>query len=288
MNHNAPGFPPPPPYGAAPSSPYGAAPSSPYGAAPSSPYGAAPPPSHGAPPPRPPVGPPLGHHGGTPGQQPPLGRAGRPAPTAPLPAGPSGRRIATVVVLGLVLVAAVGAGIYLLLGGTVPFGSAAPTQPAAVSTDAPASAPGTDTGSTAGGGTGDPDVAFAAGGAGVTPDCPFTAARVSELVGQPMKDGGSCLFGDGNGVATLTIVPASASTTEMTMDYMRDSATRMYANVEDLPGGTKGWIATKDVEAMAMAVTGKGGYTITMSSFQRLGGDGYTPVLRDVVAALPR
>ncbi len=122
------------------------------------------------------------------------------------------------------------------------------------------------------------------------PACPFTAEQVSDLVGQPLVDKGSCLFGDGNGVATLTITTASRTAGETTYDYQRQQATETYREVTDLDGGGKGYLAVKDIGAEAVVVSDAGAYTVTLSSFERLGAspDGYRQALDRLLGALPR
>lgn len=102
-----------------------------------------------------------------------------------------------------------------------------------------------------------------------------------------MVDSGNCLFGDGNGVAQIGIDAHSATAVDVTYDYSRDRATRVYDKVEDVSRGTKGYLAYSDVEAEAVVISPKGGFTITMSSFERFEGTGYQPVLRKVIDALP-
>ncbi|MEU6204876.1 hypothetical protein ABZ814_14985 [Micromonospora musae] len=128
----------------------------------------------------------------------------------------------------------------------------------------------------------------AGGGDGSPPKCPFNAAQVSELVGQPMVDQGNCLFGDGNGVATLAITTASSTAGEMTYDYQRQQAEQIYQRVSDIDQGGKGYVAVKDIEGQAVLIADRGTFTITMSSFQRLGGpEGYEQTLRRMIGTLP-
>ncbi|TDC38614.1 hypothetical protein E1211_06750 [Micromonospora sp. 15K316] len=127
------------------------------------------------------------------------------------------------------------------------------------------------------------------GGDASPPKCPFNAAQASELVGQPLVDQGNCLFGDGQGVAALTITTASRTAGEATYDYQRRQADQTYQKVTDLDQGGKGYVAVKDIEGQAVLIADAGTFTITMSSFQRLGGpDGYEQTLRRVIEALPR
>ncbi|MFC3502486.1 hypothetical protein ACFOOK_16125 [Micromonospora krabiensis] len=135
---------------------------------------------------------------------------------------------------------------------------------------------------------GDGDLA----GAGVdtpAPPCPFTADKITELVGQSMVDQGSCSFGDGKGVALLTITTASRIAGEATYDYQRQQATSTYREVKDAGKGDKGYLATKDIGAEAVVISNAGSYTVTLSSFERLGAapDGYERTLRGLLDALP-
>ncbi|RTL66101.1 MAG: hypothetical protein EKK42_18275 [Pseudonocardiaceae bacterium] len=257
----------------------------PYGNGPAH-YGQQPGHGYPPPPPRPPV-PGARSYGEAPGYQPPQGYAPPQAPSraggtriAPSSSG-SGRSIATIVVVVLAVLVVGGGAAYWALGGTLPFGSGG-AKPAAVSTtEAPA------TGTAAGpADTGSQDTAFAGGAGSTAPACPFTAAQISSIVGQQMKDDGSCLFGDGKGVAQLSITTTSASTGEIMLDTLREQASGQYDEVSDLTGG-KGYVATKELGGEAVAVTGKGGYTITMSGFERFSKTGYGPVLNKIAAALP-
>lgn len=122
-----------------------------------------------------------------------------------------------------------------------------------------------------------------------TPACPFTAAQISELVGQSMVDTGNCGFGDGAGVAVLSVTTASQAAGEMTYDYQREQAAQIYQTVTDLDAG-KGYLAVKDIGAEAVLVAGAGSFTVTLSGFERLGAqpDGYEQALRRLLDALPR
>ncbi|GEL22305.1 hypothetical protein PSU4_12590 [Pseudonocardia sulfidoxydans NBRC 16205] len=251
----------------------------PYGNGPAQ-YGQQPGHGYPPPPPRPPV--PGGRsYGEAPGYHPPQGYAPPQAPsragdTRPGPArsGGSGRSIATIVVVVLTVLVVGGGAAYWALGGSLPFGSGT-AEPAAVSADGPV----------AGGGDSE-DTVFAGGAGSTPPACPFTAAQISSLVGQQMKDDGSCLFGDGKGVAQLSITMSSASTGEIMLDTLREQASGQYDEVSDRSGG-KGYVATKELGGEAVAVTGTGGYTITMSSFERFSTTGYGPVLNKIADALP-
>ncbi|MFC0508379.1 hypothetical protein [Micromonospora costi] len=143
----------------------------------------------------------------------------------------------------------------------------------------PAPAAGVDAPVDAGGDTGD---------AAPPPGCPFNAAQASELLGQPMVDQGNCLFGDGKGVASLTITTSSRLAGETTYDYERQQAGQIYQKVTDLDRGGKGYVAVKDIEGQAVVIDDRGAFTITLSSFERFGNpDGYEQALRRVIDALP-
>ncbi|MBQ1024073.1 hypothetical protein KBX00_06770 [Micromonospora sp. C95] len=135
------------------------------------------------------------------------------------------------------------------------------------------------------------DLDLPADGAGTeTPACPFTAAQVSELVGQSMVDDGNCSFGDGTGVAALSVTTASRLAGETTYDYQHQQAEQTYQTVTDLDGDGKGYLAVKDIGAEAVLVGGAGSFTVTLSGFERLGAqpDGYEQALRRLLDALPR
>ncbi|MEU5903389.1 hypothetical protein [Micromonospora sp. NPDC047527] len=121
------------------------------------------------------------------------------------------------------------------------------------------------------------------------PACPFSAAQVTDLVGQPMEDQGNCLFGDGKGVASLTITVASPLAGESTYAYQRQQATQIYREVKDVDKGRKAYLAVKDIEGEAVVVSDKGSYTVILSSFQAISASpgGYEPTLRKVLDALP-
>jgi hypothetical protein len=132
------------------------------------------------------------------------------------------------------------------------------------------------------------DVGFDIGN-GEVPACPFTAAQASDLIGQPLIDEGNCLFGDGKGVASLTVTMASETAGLMTYDYQRKQADDIYTQVSDIDVGGQGYLAIKDIGAEVVVVRRSGSYTMTLSSFERLGSsDGYEPVLRKLVDALPQ
>ncbi|WP_433532303.1 hypothetical protein ACQPYA_09835 [Micromonospora sp. CA-263727] len=125
---------------------------------------------------------------------------------------------------------------------------------------------------------------------GVRPDCPFTADQITEFVGQSMVDQGNCSFGDGKGVALLAVTTASRLAGEVTYDYQRQQADEIYQSVTDLGGDGKGYLAVKDIGAEAVVIGNAGSFTITLSSFERLGAqsDGYEQALRRLLDALPR
>ena len=131
--------------------------------------------------------------------------------------------------------------------------------PAACGTDSPTNG---DSGVANGA---DPD-----GGEGIdagttVPDCPFTAAQASDVVGRQLTDQGGCSFGDG--IALLSITTASETAALMTYDYERQLATQTYDTVADLERDGQGFFAVKDIEAQLVLIRGEGAYTVTMSSF---------------------
>ncbi|MFI6781552.1 hypothetical protein [Micromonospora sp. NPDC050276] len=153
---------------------------------------------------------------------------------------------------------------------------------------------GDDTPEPTAGATADADSGADAGGgdlpaAAPPPSCPFTAAQVSDLVGQPMEDQGSCLFGDGKGVAALTVTTASTLAGDATYDYQREQAAKAYREVKDVDKGRKAYLAVKDIGGETVVVGDKGSYTVILSSFQQIGASpgGYEPTLRKVLDALP-
>ncbi|SIM79834.1 hypothetical protein [Micromonospora cremea] len=121
------------------------------------------------------------------------------------------------------------------------------------------------------------------------PACPFTATQVADLLGQPMEDQGDCLFGDGKGVAALTITTASPIAGGATYDYQRQQATTAYREVKDVDKGRKAYLAVKDIGGEAVVISDKGSFTVILSSFERIGAGpgGYEPALRKVLDALP-
>jgi hypothetical protein len=147
--------------------------------------------------------------------------------------------------------------------------------------DTPTGGPAVDTGDDT---TGGDDAADLTGG--VRPPCPFTAAQVSDLLGQPMQDQGNCLFGDGKGVAGLTVTTASTMAGRATFDYQHEQARKQYARVVDLDRGDQSYLAAKDVAGEAVLISGKGAYTLVLSS---IGTDvaGYERTLRRLLDAIP-
>ncbi|PZG04073.1 hypothetical protein C1I95_33495 [Micromonospora craterilacus] len=136
----------------------------------------------------------------------------------------------------------------------------------------------------------DADLDLPADDNGARPDCPFTADQITEFVGQSMVDQGNCSFGDGKGVALLSVTTASRLAGETTYDYQRQQADQIYQEVTELGGDSKGYLAVKDIGAEAVMIGGAGSFTITLSSFERLGAqsDGYEQALRRLLDALPR
>jgi len=124
------------------------------------------------------------------------------------------------------------------------------------------------------------------GGQGTTvPDCPFTEDQVTDIVGQPMTDQQNCLFGDGKGVASLTVTTASESAGSATYETAHESAGGRYDSIEDLDVGGSGYVAVGELGGEAMTVTEAGSFTLTMSSFQRFDPAGYEDTLRSLVDA---
>jgi hypothetical protein len=115
------------------------------------------------------------------------------------------------------------------------------------------------------------------------PPCPFTAAQVTDLIGQPMTDEGNCLFGDGKGVASATITTASELAGGTTYAYSRKMADESYEVVKDLDYGTDSYLAVKDIEAEAVVVSDKGSYTVILSSFERFDNAGYEQTMRKML-----
>ncbi|MEU8262172.1 hypothetical protein AB0C02_16280 [Micromonospora sp. NPDC048999] len=110
-----------------------------------------------------------------------------------------------------------------------------------------------------------------AGGNGVAnetvPECPFTAAQVSELVGQEMHDDGPCLWRDREGIAFVTITMATSSSGALTYDYQRKNAEDTFKRVTDLQDVDKGYLAVKDIEAETVVITKAGNYNMNLHNF---------------------
>jgi hypothetical protein len=122
-------------------------------------------------------------------------------------------------------------------------------------------------------------------GQGTTvPECPLTEAQVTDVIGQPMTDQSNCLFGDGKGVASLSITMASESTGAATLDTLRESAEGRYDSIEDLGDGS-GYVAVGELGGEAVSITQAGSFTLTMSSFERFDPSGYDETLRALVDA---
>ncbi|WP_020579954.1 hypothetical protein [Actinopolymorpha alba] len=119
------------------------------------------------------------------------------------------------------------------------------------------------------------------------PGCPFTAAQVSDFVGQPMKDEGNCLFGDGKGVGSVTITMGSQTSGAMTYGYARKQAGEIYEQVVDGDWGDQSYIGVKDIEGQAVVVSKTGSYTVTLSSLS-FDPARYERTLRSILDALPR
>jgi hypothetical protein len=124
-----------------------------------------------------------------------------------------------------------------------------------------------------------------AGQGTAVPDCPFNEDQVTDIVGQPMTDQENCLFGDGKGVASLTITMASESTGAATLDTLRESAEGRYDSIEDLDVDGTGYVAVGELGGEAVAITEAGSYTLTLSNFERLDPAGYKETLRSLVDA---
>ncbi|MBY8875660.1 hypothetical protein K7640_27905 [Micromonospora sp. PLK6-60] len=138
---------------------------------------------------------------------------------------------------------------------------------------------------------GDRDAAVDSDGGGDAPAapppaCPFTAEQASELAGLALTDQGNCLFGDGRGVASLTITTASRLAGEATWDYQHEQAGKRYERVTDVDRGVRAYVAAKDIEGEAVMITEKGSYTVTMSSFST-DVAGYEQRLRRLLEAIP-
>ena len=103
-----------------------------------------------------------------------------------------------------------------------------------------------------------------------------------------MTDDGNCLFGDGKGVASLTITMASKSTGSATFDFVRDQAVERYGEVKDGDMADQAYLAVKDIEAEAVVVSDKGTYTVILSSFERFSSSpgSYEQTLRRILATI--
>ena len=117
------------------------------------------------------------------------------------------------------------------------------------------------------------------------PDCPFTAEQATDLIGQPMTDEGNCLFGDGKGVASLTVTTASQTAGTAAYDVSRESAEGRYGSIEDLDVDGKGYVSAGELGGEAVAITDAGAFTIILSNFERLDEAGYDKTLRSLVDA---
>jgi len=122
-----------------------------------------------------------------------------------------------------------------------------------------------------------------AGQGTAVPECPLTEDQVTDIIGQPMTDQSNCLFGDGKGVASLTITMASESTGAATLDTLRESAEGRYDSIEDLGGDGSGYVAVGELGGEAVSITEAGSFTLTMSSFERFDPSGYDETLRALV-----
>jgi hypothetical protein len=124
-----------------------------------------------------------------------------------------------------------------------------------------------------------------AGQGSAVPDCPFTEDQVTDIVGQPMIDQDTCLFGDGKGVASLSITTASESAGSATYETSHESAEGRYDSIEDLDVDGSGYVAVGELGGEAIAITEAGSFTLTMSNFERLDPAGYEETLRSLVDA---
>ena len=124
-----------------------------------------------------------------------------------------------------------------------------------------------------------------AGQGTAVPECPLTEDQVTDIIGQPMTDQSNCLFGDGKGVASLSITMASESTGAATLDTLRESAEGRYDSIEDLGGDGSGYVAVGELGGEAVSITQAGSFTLTMSSFERFDPSGYDETLRALVDA---
>lgn len=120
----------------------------------------------------------------------------------------------------------------------------------------------------------------------VVPDCPFSATEVSDFVGQSMVDQNNCLFGDGQGVASVNITTASEGAGATTLNYSREQAGRTYESVSDVDGAGQGYIAVGDGQAEAVVISDAGSYTIILSGFESLDATSYETVLGSMASQL--
>ncbi len=122
------------------------------------------------------------------------------------------------------------------------------------------------------------------------PPCPLNVQQATLLVGQPMTDEGNCLFGDGKGVASLTITRASQSTGASTFDFTRSQAEDRYGadKVKDADLAEQDYLAVGELEAESVVVSDKGTYTVILSSFERFSAKpgAYEQTLRRILAAI--
>lgn len=221
-------------------------------------------------------GPPPGYGGGPPGYgQPAYPQPGPGGEQPPPEKGGPGKVLAILVVLALVLVGGGYLAYRTLADKASAESSAAPVAPVAPAEDLPTDDPNPGDGSV----PGLPDTEVAA--------CPFTAAQMTAMLGQPMTDGGECLFDDGNGVAQVNIEVHTAASTETTYDYSHTVAQSEYQQVNDVESGDKGFVAYKDTGCEAVVIKPRAGYTITMSNFERYNGLQYEQPMRNIISALP-
>ncbi|MGW4500808.1 hypothetical protein ACWENR_19605 [Micromonospora sp. NPDC004336] len=127
------------------------------------------------------------------------------------------------------------------------------------------------------------DVGGVPGADAPAPPCPLTAAQMSDLAGLPLRDEGRCAFGDGRGVAGVTVTTASRTAGEATYAYQREQAGQRYDRVVDL--GKLSYLAVKDIAGEAVVVGDGGAYTVVMSSFG-IDADEYERRLRRLLDAI--
>lgn len=159
---------------------------------------------------------------------------------------------------------------FLLLFGLAACGDDKPAKSS--SSDVDAGLGGDNSGNAGGGG----------GGGDKVPTCPFTAATISDLVGQKLVDEGPCFWGDGNGVASVTITMASKTAGSATYDYEHTTSKQTYTTVTDVDKGDHAFIAVKDIEGHAVVISDAGTFTVTMSSFEWEAGQ-YEQALRKIL-----